>query len=308
MTMKSRRTRGLWRSSAILGLVFLGFASAPSAQSIVSSGLAAVTVRGGVSYVRKNFTINRGQWVTFRVPCPSGTHVLGGGHYNGGGFSDVIGAHSYPYDGGDSDSKPDDGWAANLGAFNGSYPVTMYAMCANILPAYPTSTNVIPPRSSGIDPAYVPAICPESKPNVLSGGSRGRSTLQEWESSWRQRPVNANSDRWRVLAFNVDNEPRTLTTIAVCSALNTIDVTVEGSVGARSQALVTPDCSLDFPLVVGGGGGFMLEPPFATGVIAAMRPVPAALPQGGEWEFWVDNFDLNAQNYFGTVLCIEPLT
>src|SRR5688572_28044492 len=81
------------------------------------SDLSAQQTAGGVTYVSKGYVLGRGEWKTFRAPCPSGRHVLGGGHLNGGGLADVIGAHSYPYDGADRDGRPDDGWAALLGGF-----------------------------------------------------------------------------------------------------------------------------------------------------------------------------------------------
>ena len=50
------------------------------------------------------------------VRCPAGTRVASGGAGLNGAASDSHLDSSYPFDGGDGDSKPDDGWKAR--AFN----------------------------------------------------------------------------------------------------------------------------------------------------------------------------------------------
>ena len=95
---------------------------------------AAVIGSGGLKYVTKNFDLRPGAPRTTKASCPSRTNVLGGGHYNSGGFGDVLGLHSFPYDSDDRNNRPDDGWAATQHAFGEVVPAKVYAICARVTP------------------------------------------------------------------------------------------------------------------------------------------------------------------------------
>src|SRR5688500_5683425 len=104
-------------------------AGALLALVIAAPAEAAVTKSGGWRYVTKRFENLGTGTKKLSARCPDGTNVYGGGHYNDGTFGYVQALHSYPYDGRDRKSKPDDGWRAQLDI---STPVTaiMYAVCA----------------------------------------------------------------------------------------------------------------------------------------------------------------------------------
>src|SRR5262245_43873535 len=112
---------------------------------------ASVISDGGFKYVTKQFTLKPGDPKTTRAECPKRTHVLGGGHWNVGGYSDVIGAHSFPYDSDDHDHQPDDGWAAQLRAFGQSYTATIHAICGKTFPGYEQRQVSVTPDSLSQD-------------------------------------------------------------------------------------------------------------------------------------------------------------
>src|SRR5262245_59271143 len=123
--MKQRRKRGgLW---SVATLALLAGALLPEAAE------SSVAKAGGIRYVSKEVTLKPGKPRTLKAPCPRNTNVLGGGHYNSGGFGDVVGIHSYPYDGSDRNRKPDDGWAAQLRGFTTNHPAVVYATCAKVV-------------------------------------------------------------------------------------------------------------------------------------------------------------------------------
>ncbi|HEX8099303.1 MAG TPA: hypothetical protein VF660_03770 [Actinomycetota bacterium] len=291
-----KRTNSAWaklvRSAGLGALLVLFLASVPSASAKQTASLLQATTAGNITYVTKNFTLAKGKWATLKVPCPSGTHVLGGGHYNSGGFGDVIVPHSYPYDSGDADSKPDDGWAADLGSMYGTVTVTMHAECGPILPFYRVATTTVPAR---FPPSLEGGLCPASDPNVLSGGSRGPRNVQEF---WTYPAAN----RWLVFVDNLGNLPRTATIIAVCSTLDTANATSSaGNVSTRSQASVNAQCPSGAPYVVGGGVATNTAP-FGMRNIAASRPYGVT-----EWQVWVDNFSGNSQTFQAGAVCIPTI-
>jgi hypothetical protein len=106
---------------------------------------------------------------------PEADHVLSGGHYNSGSYGDVIGAHSYPYDGDDRDRKPDDGWAAQQRGFGDPYPAKVYAICARTFPEYLTRTvTVNPTRQQDLSIVN----CDPFTLRTTGGGSRGPALVE----------------------------------------------------------------------------------------------------------------------------------
>ena len=285
----------VWRSAVVGGMLVVMIALTSGAAESSAAMTPSVTTQGGISYVTKTFTLQRGEWRTFRAPCPAGTHVLGGGHANNASFGGVVGAHSFPYDGGDRDTRPDDGWAALLGAFGRVRTVRIQANCAEHLPTYVAQGFSVAPRSRG--EGSVP--CPSSAPNVLSGGSRGSRMLQQIYSLFE-----GGFHSWKVVADNHDNEGRTLKAVAVCSSLPLTGISIRvdddrAAPRARSSLSPTP-CSAD-QYVVGGGGG-VPNPPFATVAIAATRRIGTT-----GWEVSVDNFGSDPQQTWAGLLCVDAL-
>ena len=90
---------------------------------------------GNHFYGQKTVDVAANRQVGARKKCPRGTHVVGGGAFSSAGFNGGAGMmlnSSNPFDGGDGNSIPDDGWIAYVDVFNPapSDDFTVYAICA----------------------------------------------------------------------------------------------------------------------------------------------------------------------------------
>lgn len=116
----------------------IGLAVGGAASSAVAAGtttgkpdlgrIPGVTTAGTYKYVATNYLTPAASttWLG-TAACPKGTHVTGGGISSSGSTESMN--NSYPVDGGDAGSAPDDKWAVYLINLNGSTNVTVYAIC-----------------------------------------------------------------------------------------------------------------------------------------------------------------------------------
>src|SRR5687767_4318842 len=95
-----------------------------------------VTTFGGYKYVQHERFIEPGTTKTISAKCPGKTHVVGGGGESGGGFGETFMSSSFPFDGGDRDSKPDDGWKVTHSGFDERREIYADAVCARVKPVY----------------------------------------------------------------------------------------------------------------------------------------------------------------------------
>lgn len=90
----------------------------------------AVCRAGPVSYTSAKDNVAPHHSAASLADCPAGTHVTGGGAKLAGPAGKVHLASSYPFDDGDGNLTPDDGW--KTGGYNGSTRkrgLTVYAIC-----------------------------------------------------------------------------------------------------------------------------------------------------------------------------------
>lgn len=106
-----------------------------------------------------------------KVACPAGTVVVAGGANVEGsnGFTRLT--SSYPYDGGDSDSVPDDGWAAGYANRAGNdRRFTVFARCVSgVTPRY-VKSSAVQVVGALTNAAYASATCPKGYVAVSGGG------------------------------------------------------------------------------------------------------------------------------------------
>jgi len=108
----------------------LALAATAPGTAAASFGTLSYQVHGPV-----NAAVNFERAVT--ASCPAGSHVLGGGQYILAADKDAIVHASAPFDGGDADKIPDDGWRSRVDSFNGAdNTVTEYAICSTKQPTY----------------------------------------------------------------------------------------------------------------------------------------------------------------------------
>lgn len=90
----------------------------------------AVCAPGKVIYRSKTVPMKVNRAKTARATCPEGSQVVGGGNYITGANNQAQIQLARPFDGGDADKKPDDGWS--VGAYNlldSKKDLTAYAFC-----------------------------------------------------------------------------------------------------------------------------------------------------------------------------------
>ena len=288
-------------ATARRGRIQIGLALAAIAllAFIVSPRAGAATVKsGGLKYVTKSFELRPGNPRTTKVPCPKRNQVLGGGHYNSGGFGDVLGIHSYPYDGKDRGKRPDDGWAAMQRAFGATVPAKVYAICARVTPDYVKEKMTIPPDGSA---KLIEVECPLNTLSVTSGGSQGPATVREV----RANPI--GSEWWQNVA-NRGTKEREVTAFAVCSTLDT-KLAQTGAVVAvpGTQTFAQAQCPADAPHVVGGSLSTNFGGTIQGNVgIAALQPLTITNPFDG-WRSWMDNYNGINMNLFAAAICVPSL-
>jgi hypothetical protein len=110
----------------------------------------AICAAGRTVYRSHTSKLREGHAATAKARCRRGTNVVGGGNYITGANDDATLQATRPFDGGDADHKPDDGWRVK--AFNlrdGRKDLTAYAMCRKERPKYLGGFGGFSPPSGG---------------------------------------------------------------------------------------------------------------------------------------------------------------
>ena len=152
--------------------------------------------------------------------CPAGTSAVGGGVYISGSTLDLVVSTSKPWDSGDRDSKPNDGWFGRANNGSGTDQVMeTWAVCSkNGRFAYVHDSSKLAPRGE----ALAQAQCP-GKSQVVGGGTQISKAGLKTEITYT-RPYDgpdgdlAIDDGWVSDATNhASRGAHTLTGWAVCA-------------------------------------------------------------------------------------------
>lgn len=108
---------------------------------------------------------------TIKAPCPGATHVISGGMGTFNGYGGILLTGSYPYDGSDNDSAPDDGWKIDV-TNRGGLETAAYALCSSQSWTYVHEDFKFPQ----FDDATGTVDCP-SGTHVISGGGRAGTLI-----------------------------------------------------------------------------------------------------------------------------------
>ena len=246
------------------------------------AGNSVVSDDGGYKYVRAPFEIAPGTTKTFTASCPGRTRVLAGGATQFGDFGDAYLSSSYPFDGGDADEAPDDGWKTKVTSFDAYVDGGLHAICARTDIAYRSHRYEIQPMISATDETVA---CPQGDA-IVHGGFKGPTSVRPGSSF----PIdNGSSDFWGLRPENVSDQGRSITGYAVCAGK--LDVTyvssASGPIATNTRAIIEPQCPGGAPNVVGGG-------PTGTGEFGAIRlavnaPDAFAQPLSDEWTTYLEN-------------------
>jgi hypothetical protein len=85
----------------------------------------------GLAYRSSSKPIAGGEVKTVKARCPSGSAVLGGGGEMVDTLADIFFDQSRPFDGGDKNSRPDDGWQVRAFSSVGDYTLKAHAICTS---------------------------------------------------------------------------------------------------------------------------------------------------------------------------------
>ena len=158
-----------------------------------------------------------GSPVKRRASCSEGAAVSGGTSITGD-LSQFRLHASYPVDGGDADTVPDDGWRSQVaytGAGGDSIRFTVHCLSGVAL-SYRTATVVLEPASW----RAASAVCPKGSA-VVGGGARvsgAETSSRLYESRpWDSKDAGeVPDDGWRVGSRNTSTSALTMTVHAVC--------------------------------------------------------------------------------------------
>jgi hypothetical protein len=217
-----------------------------AAMSLIPS---AAMAGEGLQYRTRSAEAAPGSTETATAPCPKGTHVLGGGGDLGAEYGSALLSHSYPYDGRDGDTRPDDGWKAKGSALDRFVRVSASAICAPFLPRYRRASFEVDPAAA-LTEVEVPC---GGQLEVVSGGSQGPVAVRQADG----RPVDhgASGDDFELGFDNVAGASRRVTGFAICTDAVDVSYAVAGDFAApgRDRGVGSAQCPPGAPNVVGGG-------------------------------------------------------
>jgi hypothetical protein len=155
------------------GVAALGISAVALVLVLAGPAAAAVKQVGGLRYVTKSVAIKPDDASKrAKARCPGGTHVFGGGGASSLG-SGVDLYQSYPFDGPDPGSAPDDGWGVLLRNLESEkQTVKLFAVCAKHKARYRIERLVAPASTQGGE-----ATVDCTKGNAVGGGVSGPSRI-----------------------------------------------------------------------------------------------------------------------------------
>lgn len=108
---------------------------------------------------------------SIKAECPGATHVISGGMGTFNGYGGILLTGSYPYDGGDKDSAPDDGWKIDV-TNRGGLETEANALCSGQKWKYPHEDFDFPRFKDGTGTVKCP-----SGTHIISGGGRAGTLI-----------------------------------------------------------------------------------------------------------------------------------
>lgn len=146
---------------------------------------------------------------------PGSGKVIGGGGFIA--TSESFMSQTYPYDGSDSDSAPDDGWAIRvLDTVGGIGGMSVDAVCQSGDVSYASSVDSTGAHSSAIATANCGAGSHVSGGGGRMSGPGGAVHLASSLPIDDSDPNEVPDDGWRAVAYNGSSSGQKLTAYAVC--------------------------------------------------------------------------------------------
>lgn len=169
-------------------------------------------------HVGREFPVPNRTTRTARRACPATHPVISGGVYlTGSGIGAEVPSMG-PFDGGDADRRPDDGFRASAsGDDEGAQTATVYALCSgNSSVRYVKRTKTLRRRRTASAVAVCPGIASATGGGAVVSRPTPRIELSQsapWDSD---DPDSGPSNGWSVAAYNGERKARELTVWAIC--------------------------------------------------------------------------------------------
>jgi len=218
----------------LIVLAALAMAAAPLASASVKSA-------GGVNYVSKGSTVAAKKTATITATCPKGTHVFSGGERNPGGFRSIFIRQTFPFDSGDKDKAPDDGWRVRVKNLAGKKEaVTTEAVCGKTSMSYRKRTISVAAHT-GTDEQDV--SCPNGT-FAFGGGIRAPKTSKLFlNSEFPVRPTTGAPRAFGFFAANPAGKTTNATLYVGCGKPAPIVVSqVQNGISVGTQGAAVAKC------------------------------------------------------------------
>src|SRR5215208_4897989 len=151
-----------------LTAVYLGVAAACAAILLLGATASQAATGGLVYKVSKLRPLPAGEQASAKANCPNDTSVVGGGLEIGEANTATGMQSSYPFDDGDANSKPEDGWMAVANSRSaGDKSMLAFAVCSKTGKFRYVSPLLEPVANNA--QAAVDAPCPADR-SVAGGG------------------------------------------------------------------------------------------------------------------------------------------
>jgi hypothetical protein len=189
-------------------------------RSLTVYGICRKAGARGLAYRSDGETMASGEAAKLKLACPDGSKVLGGGA--GGGGPDTWVNTSAPYDDGDRNAKPDDGWKVR--GYNDSgvaVDFDGYAVCTRRgTRKIRYRSNDLPNVDAGSGAGAV-AVCKQSQAVTGGGISISGRASQAWIAfthpmDSKGDPGPTPEDGWDLTAFNDAGAAKDMFVYAVC--------------------------------------------------------------------------------------------
>jgi len=266
-----------------IGVVLLAFCVSPSADAEVekAGGFSFVTEKGEVKGAGGNTSSG-----SVRVACPGKTRVVSGG-LGSDAASSTFTFNGVPYDDGDGDKKPDDGWrliGTNYAA--GKVKIEGEAVCTKKLkPSYPAESQKVGAHSQ----AAVAVTCPGDRVAVGGGMTGGVGMNSSYPSS----------ETWGMWADNYTDKKKKVESVAVCVDPN-LRLEFDSSSGTIGPDLPGGGFSSCASGEVGISGGHSNSGGFSTIGIRGLNPSP------GGFGYAIDNYSDQTISITTHTVCFDP--
>jgi len=276
-----------------------GRAGAAFLVAVAVTATAAPGAAAKTKVLRGDFkSVGPGQQVSQKVGCPSGLRVSGGGTYTDGSSLEDEVADSYPFDGRDEDTKPDDGWKGAINGGPGGAQMQTWAMCTDAVKLTYSSAPAQPVSFGG----RVTVPCPAEQ-DPVSGGMRVPGKLVT--SPLKGSILSGLPAGWESSVINLTSP--TPTGYAICSPSKRVEH-AGGSLnlGPSSQGKLEMPCPDGSTILGGGGTGDSTNQLELASLLPSDADDDDGKPDDG-WTTWFNNESATETDSMNShALCLRP--